>query len=259
MKVRMNMTYPDGTQYPGKRNFQPWIDFLQFNDLDLSNQKVLDIATDEGWWAFWSEQKGADYIEASDVECGEDYDWGAEKDWDWVINLNNNRSGKKVFDFHHSNLNSKVVYKTQSVYNVQGKFDLVFCHGLLYHLRHPLLAIDRISSVCNECAVIETHVDTELDQDLAYTKFYRTTELQGAISNWTGASIACYASWMKDAGFNHVYFSNKPFWAKDTKCRRRFFIGTKTEKYKDKFDNNSNFIYCDDAYWQKVFSKSSYN
>jgi tRNA (mo5U34)-methyltransferase len=259
MKVRMSIIYPDGTAYTGKRDFSTWIDYLQFNNLDLTGKRVLDVATDEGWWAFWSEMQCAEYVEASDVEHGEDYDWGAEKDWTWINNLKKRRGGRAVFDFHHSNLHSNIVYKTQSVYDVKGEFDLVFCHGLLYHLRHPLLAIDNISKVCKGCAVIETHVDTELEQDMAYTKFYRTTELQGSISNWTGASTACYTSWMKDAGFEHVYYSTQPFWSKDTVRRRKFFVGLKTDEFKQMFDKNKNFAYCNDLYWQKVFSKSSYN
>ncbi len=41
-----------------------------------------------------------------------------------------------------------------SVYDVSpetvGMFDVVFFFGTLYHLRHPLLALDKLPSVCKE-------------------------------------------------------------------------------------------------------------
>jgi hypothetical protein len=36
---------------------------------------------------------------------------------------------------------------------------VVLCLGVLYHLRHPLLALERVASVTRECLVLETVVD----------------------------------------------------------------------------------------------------
>lgn len=38
-----------------------------------------------------------------------------------------------------------------------GKFDFVLCCGLLYHLRHPLAALERIRSVTLDRLILETH------------------------------------------------------------------------------------------------------
>ena len=78
------------------------------------------------------------------------------------------------------------------------------------HLRQSLLAIDNMARVCLGVFIFETFVDpnaTAYPQHVAQSKFHRTTELN-AISNWTGATTACYASWCKDAGFTDVYFFN---------------------------------------------------
>jgi len=40
-----------------------------------------------------------------------------------------------------------------------GTFDLVLFLGVLYHLRHPLLALERVASVTEEQLILETHVD----------------------------------------------------------------------------------------------------
>lgn len=258
MKLRMSITYPDGTVHKGRRNFLDWVNYLGLENYNFKNKNVLDIATDEGWWAFWAEMNGANYVEASDVELGEDYDWGYRKDIEWCGKLNSQRLGKKIFDMHHTNLNSKVVYKKQSIYEVEGNFDVVFCHGLLYHLRHPLLAIDRVRGVCNGVAIFETHVDLKQDQDSAQMKFYRTNEFL-AISNWCGPTVACYTSWMKDAGFDHVYYSTRGFWNGRNDELRKFFVGVVDNEHKTLFDNNENFVHCDESYWRRVYNTTKYD
>ena len=40
-----------------------------------------------------------------------------------------------------------------------GMFDVVFFLGVLYHLRHPLLALERVASVCRRLLILETVVD----------------------------------------------------------------------------------------------------
>jgi tRNA (mo5U34)-methyltransferase len=255
-KFRMKITYPDGTVIDARKDFKVWTDYVNITDLDFKGKRVLDIATDEGWWAFWAEMQGAEYVEASDVERGEDYDWGLEKDWDWINNLNQNRGGKKVFDYHYKNLNSKIVYKKESIYQASGEFDVIFAHGLMYHLRHPLLAIDNMRKCCKGFFMFETFVDGHNpNQDSAEMKFYRTTEL-GPISNWTGATEACYNSWLKDAGFNDVYYTNR---GDPLGPPRQIFIGVVDPIYNKRFKSCQNLHYCDDSYWKKVFNKTKYS
>ena len=249
----MRMEYPDGTVHPGRKDFRIWTDWLGIADFDFTGRRVLDIATDEGWWAFWAEQRGADYVEASDVERFEDYDWGWQPDLAFCEQHNANRGGRKVFDWHHANLRSQVVVKKQSIYNIEGDFDVVFCHGLLYHLRHPLLAVDRVRSVCHGMAIFETFVDIHADPMTASCKFYRTSEL-GPISNWSGPTTACVASWMRDAGFDHVYIGTKGF----SGPTRQIFVGIVDPDYRDRFDINPNLSYCDETYWQEIFERTRF-
>ena len=71
MKYRMSLTYPDGNSVKGKTHHLQWYNKLGLNEFNLEGKRVLDIATDEGWWAFYSEMQGANYVEACDVEKGE--------------------------------------------------------------------------------------------------------------------------------------------------------------------------------------------
>src|SRR5210317_296381 len=254
MSFRMKITYPDGTTY-GKIDFTAWTDLLGITDYDFTGKRVLDVATNEGWWAFWPEMQGAEYIEASDVELGEDYDWGAVKDWDWINKLNKERPGRRNLDFHLKNLNSRVVVKKESIYQASGDFDWVFAHGLMYHLRHPLLAIDNMARVCRGVFIFETFVDLNApNQNVAQSKFYRTTELN-ATSNWTGATTACYASWCKDAGFADVYFTQL---ADNRRPPRQIFVAVADKQYNDLFNTNPNLTYCDEQYWQTVYTATRF-
>ena len=62
MKFRMRIEYPDGTVHAGKKDFRIWTDFIDISHMRFDGQHVLDVATDEGWWAFWAEQQGAAYV-----------------------------------------------------------------------------------------------------------------------------------------------------------------------------------------------------
>ena len=44
-----------------------------------------------------------------------------------------------------------------------GRFDVVFCFGLLYHLESPMLGLRHMASVCDHLLLIETIV---CDSDL---------------------------------------------------------------------------------------------
>lgn len=39
-----------------------------------------------------------------------------------------------------------------------GRFEVVFCYGVLYHLENPVLALRNMAEVCDELLLIETHV-----------------------------------------------------------------------------------------------------
>ena len=82
---------------------------------------------------------------------------------------------------------SKARYLKLDVYEldpaVHGTFDIVLFLGVLYHLKHPLLALERICAVTKECCFVDSFVvDGETWQQgirppLPYLEFYETDEL----------------------------------------------------------------------------------
>jgi tRNA (mo5U34)-methyltransferase len=112
---------------------------------DLTGMRVLDIGARDGFFTFEAEKRGA-----------------AE-----VIALDNEPPHHTGFAIAAELLGSKATYVTENVYSLDeerfGRFDLVLFLGVIYHLRHPLLALDRIHDVTADdgLMLIETHMIDE--------------------------------------------------------------------------------------------------
>lgn len=112
---------------------------------DLTGMRVLDIGARDGFFTFEAEKRGA-----------------AE-----VVALDNEPPDHTGFAIAAELLGSKATYVTENVYALDqerfGRFDLVLFLGVIYHLRHPLLALDRIHDVTADdgLMLIETHMIDE--------------------------------------------------------------------------------------------------
>ncbi|MFN0085831.1 MAG: DUF1698 domain-containing protein [Blastocatellia bacterium] len=151
---------------------------------DLSGRTLLDIGCWDGFYSFESERRGA---RVTSVDC-----WRPEN-----------------FFRAREALKSSAAFHELSVYDVTkerlGSFDLVLFLGVLYHLRHPLLALERVCEVTRELAIIETHViDNIHDSPNPVMEFYEFDELGGQYDNWWGPNIACLTQMARAAGFARV-------------------------------------------------------
>jgi tRNA (mo5U34)-methyltransferase len=148
---------------------------------DLTGKRVLDIGCWDGFYSFEAERHGAEVV-AVDV-------WRPE-----------------TFMAARRALNSKIDFHEMSVYELSrermGSFDIVLFLGVLYHLRHPLLALERICEMTNDVAVIETHaIDNIFDTSLPVMEFYEIDALAGQYDNWWGPNCECLKQMARAAGF----------------------------------------------------------
>jgi tRNA (mo5U34)-methyltransferase len=67
--------------------------------------------------------------------------------------------------------------------SIVGAFDLVLFLGVLYHLRHPLLALERVAAVTAKQLILETHVDLTWSRRPAMA-FYPNQQLNADPTNW---------------------------------------------------------------------------
>jgi SAM-dependent methyltransferase len=148
---------------------------------DLSGASVLDIGTTNGGAAFVAERRGAT-VTAVDIFPPT-----------WF-----------GFDRIAVALGSRARFVEASVYELADvlgeKFDLVLFLGVLYHLRHPLLAIDAL----HRLARAEVYVDTEVATGGApsFARFFPGDEHAGDASNWFVPTLQCLIDWFTSSGFD---------------------------------------------------------
>ena len=163
---------------------------------DLNGRTVLDIGTANGGCAFEAERRGAARVVAVDIYPPD-------------------RFG---FDAVRSLCGSRVAFVRGTIYELPEllrgeRFDLVFFFGVLYHLRHPLLALDRLRSLTAGEAAVETAVcdhEGAAVREGSYVRFYRGSELAGDGSNWFAPSTAALKDWMASCGFEVVRQTSWP-------------------------------------------------
>ena len=158
---------------------------------DLSRKTVLDIGAWDGAFSFEAERRGASRVLAID-----EYIW-AGKGW----------ASKAGFDFARRVLNSKVEDMLLDVYDLSpervGQFDLVLFAGVLYHLRHPLLALELVASVTADHLILSTHVDL-INLKRPAMAFYPGGELNKDSTNWWGPNLPALEAMLRSVGFGDV-------------------------------------------------------
>jgi len=178
------------------------------NDLalpqDMSNLTVLDVGARDGFFSFEAEKRGARVI-AVDIQPIDDIGLGIAKE---IL--------KSKVEFIQSNIYDLTLEK------IGGEpVDVIFFLGLMYHLRHPLLAIDNLWSLLkpngviyletaylDEYLVTSDNVFTSLESihplltQTALLQYYRNDELNpGDFSNWFSPNQKALDDILFSAGF----------------------------------------------------------
>jgi len=188
-----------GVFTPGRYDPSTLLDTMGFPK-DFSGQTVLDIGCLDGFFSFEAERLGATRVLATDRHpighCG--------------------------FEVAQRLRGSRVEYAEASVFDldpgVHGSFDVVLFLGVFYHLRHPLLALEKIRRVCTGTMFLETQVldsqfvlsdgrMTTLAQlnpalaDSMMLQFYPGAELNSDPSNWFSPTAKCLEAMVATSGF----------------------------------------------------------
>lgn len=174
---------------------------------DLRGKRVLDIGAWDGWFSFEMERRGAEVL-AIDV-------------WD-----------NPRFHQIHEILHSRVDYRQMNVYELDprrvGRFDIVLFMGVLYHLKHPLLGLERVCSVTDGMAAVDSFVLREEHRPGAQVEsrpvmeFYETCEFGGQTDNWVGPSLPCLLAFCRTAGFARAEVRSMLKFSACVACHRRW-------------------------------------
>jgi tRNA (mo5U34)-methyltransferase len=156
----------------------------------LGGRSVLDVGTWDGFFAFEAERRGAERVVASDRHAWASPDYG-----DAGFRLAREALASDVEQRHLDVLD----HSPEAI----GTFDVVLFLGVLYHMRHPLLALERMRSVTRDLLVVETHVEL-LPTRRPTAVFYPGDELDGDDSNWWGPNPPAVRALLNTAGFSRV-------------------------------------------------------
>lgn len=166
---------------------------------DLTARTVLDIGAWDGFFSFEAERRGASRVLATDSFC-----WDSGSGW----------GTKAGFDIARRALQSRVEDKWIEVLDLSpetvGVFDVVLFLGILYHMKHPLLTLERVASVTGRQLIMQTQVDLVAIKRPAIA-FYPGTELNGDPTNWVGLNPAALLAMLKMVGFGRVDIFFKSF------------------------------------------------
>jgi tRNA (mo5U34)-methyltransferase len=177
-----------------------WRGFAASLPADLSGQSVLDIGCNAGFYAMEMKRRGADRVLGIDFD--EDY-------------LAQARFAADVNGLD-------IEFRRMSVYEIPAlreRFDVVLFMGVLYHLRHPLLALDLLfEHAVGDLLVFQSlmrgsrrqsqwepdypFAEVEVFEERDYPKMFF---VEGSYShdptNWWIPNAACAAAMLRSAGF----------------------------------------------------------
>lgn len=190
---------PGGVVTPGAYDHRELVPRYGLPD-DLTGQRVLDIATFDGFWAFELERRGG-RVTATDIPRIRDLDVPTAVrdrlvadglDWD---------TGQ-AFKIAHAALGSTVERVEVSVYDLDpermGTFDFVHVADLLLHLENPIAALRAIRKVTRHRALIADCFDPNLPSGAV--RYLGGWE----VATWWSPSLDALAQMVIDAGFKTV-------------------------------------------------------
>lgn len=181
---------------------------------DLQGKRVLDVGAWDGYWSFEALRRGACEVVAID-DFSDSIGGGIIAD---------RRPKWETFDLCREALgwpDTCCKRFEMSVYDVSpkrlGMFDVVFFFGTLYHLRHPLLALDQLATVCTGELFVESAIcddfspyqATEPAQGCGHSgkmvmEFYPDAQYADNPTNWWTPTLDCLAGMVRSAGFTDI-------------------------------------------------------
>jgi len=178
-----------GLVTPGRDDTSARLDVLRLPD--LQGQTVLDVGAWDGFFSFEAERRGAARVLATDSFAWNGTNW----------------STKAGFELAREALGSHVEHRDVDILDLDpaaiGTFDVVLCLGVLYHMRHPLLALERVAGVTSGMLVLETHVDMTWTRRPA-AAFYPGHDLDLDPTNWWGPNPEAVVGMLRAAGFSRA-------------------------------------------------------
>ncbi len=178
----------------------PWQTIQKLLPASLDGKSLLDVGCNAGFYAFEAKRRGAKR----------------------VLGVDGQRQHVRQGLFVRKVLGLEVEFRRLNVYELAprnvGQFDITLALGLLYHLKHPILALENLYQVTKELLVIETAImppertpesflhplgeQQMLLHALAYVENPATAKEQ--VFNWFLPSVPALVALLRNTGFAEV-------------------------------------------------------
>ena len=176
------------------------------DSVDFKGKTVLDVGAWDGYYSIAAKKRGAARVLATDWVCWGGPGWGTKDGFDYA----RAKSGFEIED-------KEIDVPDISVETV-GKFDIVIFMGVFYHLKDPLLGLERAAKVAQETLIVETALDaTWMRRPMMV--YYPGSEMAGDPSNWWGPNVPLMLALLKDQGFKTITWGKCKVWR-----RRAYFV-----------------------------------
>jgi len=196
-------TNPSAGDHPMSR----WRVLEPFVPSDVNGKSVLDIGCNAGFFSLEMKRRGAGRVVGIDI-------------MPHVL---------AQARFMSAWTNLRIHLREMDTYDAGklGRFDFIFFVGVLYHLKHPLYALEKIAEACEDTMFFQSVIrgpagdftpkadypQTEISVfDLPeYPKMYFIEKsFNGDVSNWWFATRSCLIAMLRTAGFREIISTDSP-------------------------------------------------
>src|SRR5882672_10265444 len=178
----------------------PWQTIQKLLPSDLSGKTLLDVGCNAGFYAFETKRRGAKR----------------------VLGVDGQRQHVRQGLFVRQALGLDVEFRRLNVYELSprtvGQFDITLALGLLYHLKHPILALENLYRVTKELLVIETAIMPPKQTPKSFTYSFGATktvlhplayvenpaDAKEQVFNWFLPSVEALTALLRNTGFAEV-------------------------------------------------------
>jgi tRNA (mo5U34)-methyltransferase len=178
----------------------PWQTIQKLLPPDLRGKTVLDVGCNAGFYSFEAKRRGADR----------------------VLGVDGQRQHVRQGLFVRKVLGLDVEFRRLNVYELSprkvGGFDITLALGLLYHLKHPILALENLYRVTKALLVIETAImpANQAPASFAYSfgaaesilhplsYVENSPEAKEQVYNWFLPGVGALMAMIRNVGFDEV-------------------------------------------------------
>jgi tRNA (mo5U34)-methyltransferase len=196
-------TNPNNKQYMGNR----WGFLKPFVPDDLTGKTVLDIGCNAGFFSLEMKKRNAARVVGVDI----------------MLHV----LAQARFLSHW--FKQPIELRERGVYDIVslGQFDFVVFIGVLYHLKHPLYALEKVASVCRDTMYLQSLLrgdtrDFEPEENYPFEErgvferpefprmYFIEKSFNGDESNWWVPNHSCLKAMARAVGFRNVEQSGHP-------------------------------------------------